>query len=96
MVADQAFEWGTDAKAASNLAKHGVRFDFAVRVFAEPACIDLDVSRTVDGERRRKAIAMIDGRLFTVVYTKRHGVIRIISARRANARESRAYGTIYP
>jgi uncharacterized DUF497 family protein len=39
---------------------------------------------------RRKAIGMIDGRLFTV-YVMRGEVCRIISARRANGREERIY-----
>jgi uncharacterized protein len=95
MNAGEAFEWD-DAKAASNLVKHGVRFEFAARVFFQAGLIDLDASRTVDGEGRRKAVAMIDGQLFTVVYTRRRDAIRIISARRSNAKESRAYASIHP
>jgi uncharacterized DUF497 family protein len=45
---------------------------------------------------RRKAIGIIDGRLFTVIYVERQGVIRIISARRSNAKESGAYASVYP
>jgi len=33
----------------------------------------------------------IDGRLFVVVYTLRHDVMRIISARKANQREVKKY-----
>jgi uncharacterized DUF497 family protein len=35
---------------------------------------------------------MIEGRLYCVVYTMRDSVCRIISARRANAKETKAYG----
>jgi uncharacterized DUF497 family protein len=35
---------------------------------------------------------VIEGRLFTVVYTARASVIRLISARRANDKETRSYG----
>jgi uncharacterized protein len=49
-----------------------------------------------DAEARRKVIGMINGLLFTVVHTRRPGMIRIISARRSNAKESRAYGSVYP
>jgi uncharacterized DUF497 family protein len=39
----RAFEWG-DAKVASNLAKHGVPFDCATRVFLDEAVVDFDAS----------------------------------------------------
>lgn len=41
---------------------------------------------------RREAIGTIDGRLFTVVFIMREDVCRIISARRANAKEEAIYG----
>ena len=41
---------------------------------------------------RRKMVGRIDGRLFTVVYTERANLIRLISARRANAQGERSYG----
>jgi len=87
----QAFEWD-DAKAASNLAKHGVPFDYATRVFLDEAVVDFDASREADGEARRKAVGVIEGRVFTVVYVQRKEATRIISARRANATERKAYG----
>ena len=49
-------------------------------------------SRPEDGEHRSRAIGLIEGRLFIAVYTMRAGAIRIISARRANKREEKAYG----
>ncbi len=87
----RAFEWD-HAKAASNLAKHGVPFDYATRVFLDEAVVDFDASREADGEARRKAIGLIEERVFTVVYVQRGEAIRIISARRANAMERKAYG----
>ncbi len=90
----RSFEWD-DAKAQSNLAKHGVPFAYAVRVFLDPHLIDFDASKPEDGEIRRKAVGGIEGRLFTVVYTERHDVLRIISARRCNATETRRYGAIH-
>jgi uncharacterized protein len=95
MSKDRQFEWD-DAEAASNLAKHGVRFESAVRIFFDNARVDIDVSRGADAEVRRKAIGIIDGRLFTVVYTERQGIVRIISARRSNVKESRSYASVYP
>ena len=86
-----AFEWD-DAKARSNLAKHGFSFEEAREVFADPGAVVFDVTRKEDGENRLKAIGRIGGRLFTVVYTSRGAARRLISARRANAKEERRYG----
>jgi len=95
MISDSSFEWD-DAKAAANLNKHGVRFEIAAQVFLDEALMDIDTSRVTDAEARRKAVGMVEGRLFTVVYTMRRGGIRIISARRANTKERRAYASLYP
>jgi len=89
----QAFEWD-DAKAATNLAKHGVPFDCATRVFLDDAVVNFDASRETDGEARRKAVGRIDGRVFTMVYALRGDAIRIISARRADATERKTYGQV--
>lgn len=89
------FEWD-DAKAGSNLAKHGVPFDYAARVFLDPDLVEFDTSRAGDGEVRRKAVGLIEGRLYVVVYTDRAGVSRIISARRTNEMERKAYGPHHP
>jgi uncharacterized DUF497 family protein len=85
------FEWD-GAKAASNLAKHGISFEVATRVFDDAAFVDLEASFGDAAEIRRKAVGSINGRIFTVVYTVRNQSIRIISARRSNAREVRSYG----
>jgi uncharacterized DUF497 family protein len=94
MDAAQAFEWD-DAKAQSNLAKHGVPFAYATRLFLDPQRVDFDVTRPADGEARRKAIGAIEGRLFSVVYTVREGRSRLISARRCNVTEERRYGPLH-
>jgi uncharacterized DUF497 family protein len=93
MEAGREFDWD-DAKASSNLAKHGVPFPYAVRVFLDPEMVDLDASRQDDKEARRKAIGVIEGKLYAVVYADREGLRRIISARRTNATEQRAYGPV--
>jgi len=95
MEAGREFDWD-DAKARSNLAKHGVPFPYAVRVFLDPNMADLDASRGGDNEARRKAIGAIEGKLYVVVYADREGVRRIISARRTNTTEQRAYGPVSP
>jgi len=85
------FEWD-EAKAASNVEKHGVRFAYAVRVFDDPDRIEIDAARAHDGESRRKTLGRIDGRVFTVVHVMRGETCRLISARRANRKEERCYG----
>jgi uncharacterized DUF497 family protein len=87
------FDWD-EAKARRNLAKHGVPFPYAVRVFLDANVVDFDASREGDMEARRKAVGLIEGKLYVVVYVDRGGVRRIISARRTNVTEQRAYGTV--
>ena len=84
------FEWDA-GKEAHNVRKHGVRFVFASRVFDDPHRVDVDVSRGQDGEPRHKAIGVIDGTLFAVIFTMRGAARRIISARRTNTKEDRQY-----
>jgi uncharacterized DUF497 family protein len=84
------FEWNPD-KAASNLAKHGVDFSDATRIFDDPLMLLLIDSRTY-GERRYKAIGTVNGRVLFVAYTMRgDDLCRIISARRASRRERAGY-----
>lgn len=85
------FEWDGD-KAAANEAKHKLTFEIAAEVFYDPGFVVVSTARAQDGEDREKATGLIDGRLFTVVFHRRGSVIRIISARRANAKEERTYG----
>jgi uncharacterized DUF497 family protein len=63
-------------------------------VFLDPNVVDFDASREGDIEVRRKAVGLIDGKLHAVVYVDRGGVRRVISARRTNVTEQRAYGTV--
>ena len=83
------FEWDED-KRASNLAKHGVDFRRAVRIF-ESRGLEFADERRDYRELRIRCLGEIEGRVYNVVYTWRGPVRRIISARKANAREQRAY-----
>ncbi len=85
-----SFEWDSD-KAASNLAKHRFAFEDATQVFADREVVIFPTIRAGDGEERWKAIGRIGGYVFTVVYTMRGDVVRLISARRANAAEEKHY-----
>jgi uncharacterized DUF497 family protein len=84
------FEWDTK-KAVQNVAKHGVPFDYAARVFLDTHRLDSKDTRRDYREERRITIGEIDGRLFVVAYTLRGEVVRLISARKANPREQRQY-----
>lgn len=83
------YEWDPN-KAKSNYKKHGVRFADAVGVFEDENAI------TIQDERNSEERFITIGRDFlsrvlVVVYTFRAVVIRIISARKATAREQRMY-----
>lgn len=78
------------AKAAANLRKHGVSFADAATVLNDPEA--LIAEDDAEDEPRYLAVGMdAMGRLLTVVYTLRGERIRLISARRATAREKAAY-----
>ncbi len=83
------FEWD-EAKRRSNLEKHGIDFIDAVQVLADAPLI-LEDTRHDYGEQRCLALGEKNGLLFVVAFTLRDGAFRIISARRANARERRSY-----
>jgi uncharacterized DUF497 family protein len=88
------FEWD-EGKNRRNLAKHGISFEEAARIFAGPVFREVDDRRTY-GEVRLRAYGMVAGRLLCVVYTVRGGCVRIISARRASRVERRTYRQIQP
>ena len=89
------FEWDEN-KAATNLRKHGVAFEDAVRVFFDPLSIR-EQDRVVDGEERWQIIGTFGGHtLLLVAHTttdQDNGkeLIRIISARKAEKAERRRY-----
>src|SRR4051794_20523802 len=86
------FEWD-EAKAQANLEKHGISFDEAATVFTDwGAPVDPDPLHSAAEDRLMIIGASELQRLLTVVFTFRDGdIIRIISARRATARERRTY-----
>ena len=89
------FEWDV-AKADDNRARRGFGFDDIRGVFLDPSRVIFADGRFDYGESRWITFGRIDGRLFAVAYTTRGETIRIISARKANARERRRYETQGP
>lgn len=87
---DGRFEWD-DAKAARNLAKHGVSFEDARAVFDDPHAI-VEADRDLHHEQRLRTIGSSGSRVLFVVSTDvDDGVTRIISARRATRHEEDRY-----
>jgi uncharacterized protein len=84
------FEWDP-AKAASNLAKHGIDFPGGCRVFDDLALIVSPDPRDYGAEVRYRAIGMVEGRVLVICFTMRGQICRIISARRASRRERSAH-----
>jgi uncharacterized protein len=89
------FEWDA-RKATANLAKHGVSFEEASTVFADPEALDGPDTRHSGGEPRFLRLGgSALGRVVMVAYTWRRSgnaeTIRIISARRASRKERAAY-----
>jgi uncharacterized protein len=87
------FEWDAK-KAATNLRKHHVNFEDAARVFIDPNRIETFDGRDVYGEDRWKTVGQVEPALLAVVYTIRGNnreVIRLISARKADAHERAQY-----
>lgn len=83
------YEWDPN-KARSNHKKHGVRFADAVGVFEDDNAISIQDEHEL--EDRYVTIGRdFLSRILVVVYTFRDIVIRIISARKATARERKMY-----
>lgn len=76
------------AKAAANIAKHGVSLRLAESMSLDDAWIESD-GRFDYGEPRWIAYQEIDGRLHVLAFTIRAGATRAISLRKANDREKR-------
>ena len=89
------FEWD-DAKAKHNLRKHGVAFDDATAVFADPFALMMQ-DRFEGGERRWQTLGMV-GNYIVLLVAHTVGdadddmeIIRIISARAADRKERKRY-----
>ncbi len=84
------FEWD-NAKAATNVGKHGVTFEQAAYAFRDPFGVEWVDESSDYAEERFILLGMSGGQILSVVYTERKGRIRIISARRATKHEKNEY-----
>ena len=81
------------------MRKHGIAFDTALRVFADPLSLSVQ-DRVEGGEQRWQTFGMVGGHSLlivahTIVEDDEDGqpveIIRIVSARRATRQERRRY-----
>ena len=85
-----SFEWSLD-KERSNIAKHGVSFALALRIFEGPV-VTVEDTRFDYGEVRHISVGRVEEIVvLTVVHTDRSGRVRIISARVASRKERLRY-----
>ena len=85
------FEWDNN-KAKSNFNKHGISFEEAVTVFADPYLLFTEDSSHSDREEREWAIGETEnGSVLVIIFTMREQKIRIISARKATKKERKRY-----
>ena len=83
------FEWD-EAKRQANFLKHGVDFAIVANFEWDTAQIRED-TRHDYGERRWRALGLIEMRVLAVAFTHRGTKIRIISVRYANRKEVKSY-----
>lgn len=82
------------AKDAANQNKHGLSLAFGDQIFGDADHLIIPSIRPVDGEERFKVVGMVDGKLFTGVFTWRSDLPRFISVRRSNRGEERSYRSV--
>jgi len=85
-----SFEWDL-RKDQGNRQKHGISFSEASEIF-RGVVFTAEDDRKDYGEVRYLSIGVVEGVVVIVVaHTDRHGVTRIISARKANRKERVTY-----
>jgi len=85
------FEWD-EGKAKENLMKHKVPFDEGKTIFNDPFLLTYpDVDNSETEERYVDIGVSAKDRILVLIHTERQGKIRIISCRKATARERRDY-----
>lgn len=85
------FEWDS-TKAEVNERKHGLSFDEAATAFSDPLSLTIPDPDHSEGEERFLLLGITArGNLVVVSHVERGATLRLISARRADARERRDY-----
>jgi uncharacterized protein len=94
MAAERGFEWDEN-KRLLNIQNHGIDFVDAKDVFSDPIAYTYSSKRPAS-EPRYVTVGLANEVLVAVVFTRRHGRVRIISARVARHSERRLYGREEP
>ena len=91
------FEWD-EAKAAANVLKHGIPFELASTIFADPGLLTVaDLEHSAIEERWFSIGLASDGKILCIAYLWSESEplvtkVRLISARRATSTEISHYG----
>lgn len=80
-----------EAKRKANLKKHGLDFKDAYLIYENPEKCTYEASRDDEYRLMDIALAVIKGRLLTLVYTERGEDVRVISFRNASREERKRY-----
>jgi len=83
------FEWD-EVKRRGNYAKHGLDFRDAEKVF-QGITLTVEDHRQDYGETRFISLGRLEDIVVVIVYTMRSENIRLISMRKANHKERKAY-----
>ena len=83
------FSWD-EAKRKANIAKHGLDFADASRVFESPMVLFED-DRQAYGEQRMIGIGLHESLIVLIVHVESETHIRIISMRKADSNETDLY-----
>jgi uncharacterized DUF497 family protein len=85
------FEWDSK-KALSNKRKHGITFEEACTIFADPLSITIsDPAHSIGEDRFITIGTSVNNDLIVAVHADRNDIIRIISARKAARNERKQY-----
>jgi uncharacterized protein len=84
------FDWH-EAKRQRTLAERNIDFAAMAACFDDPRRMIRRDLRKDYGEQRFNLLGVLKGRLFHVTFTLRDDTIWVISARKANKREQKAY-----
>jgi uncharacterized protein len=76
-------------KSAANLAKHGIDFEQVQALWGDGHYVQGPT--LPPDEERWMRVAMIDGKLWSAIFTVRSGRFRIISVRRSRPKEVMQY-----
>ncbi len=80
-----------EVKRKSNLRKHGLDFKDAYLVYENANKFTYDASRYDEYRLMDVALAVVHGRVLTLVYTENEDKVRIISFRHASREERKRY-----